>query len=179
MLPQFVQSESVNTGEELHTKGRSLNFVHSIRNGVAHVVTAEDVYEGYRIPAGSVVIPNQWAMLHDETLYPNPSTFSPERFLDAEGRIDPTVKDPAQIAFGFVRRICPGRYLALSSLYMTIASVLATFNIEKAVDADGLPITPSGEYMPSGVVISPLPFKVSIKPRSAATKAAIQDQQNV
>ncbi|KII84590.1 hypothetical protein PLICRDRAFT_179402 [Plicaturopsis crispa FD-325 SS-3] len=141
--------------------------------GIPHVVAAEDAFEGYRIPAGTIVIGNAWAMLHDETVYPNPSKFSPERFLDSEGRIDPTVKDPAHAAFGFGRRICPGRYLAMSSLYIAVASVLATLNIEKAVDADGLPITPSGDYTPNGLIVSPLDFKVSIRPRSEAAKAAI------
>ncbi|KII84599.1 hypothetical protein PLICRDRAFT_354147 [Plicaturopsis crispa FD-325 SS-3] len=118
--------------------------------GVAHLVTAEDTYNGYRIPANSIVVSNIWAMLHDETVYSNPSAFMPERFLDAHGQPDPTVKDPALAAFGFGRRVCPGRYLAMESLWITIASILATFDIGKAVDADGSPIEPSGEYTSLG-----------------------------
>ncbi|KII84574.1 hypothetical protein PLICRDRAFT_179390 [Plicaturopsis crispa FD-325 SS-3] len=139
---------------------------------VPHVVTVEDTYNGYRIPAKSIVIPNTWAMLHDETVYPNPSAFLPERFLDAEGHIDPAVKDPACAAFGFGRRVCPGRYMAMSSLWITVVSVLAVFDVGKAVDEDGSCVEPSGEYT-SGIVVAPLPFKASIKPRSEATKAAV------
>lgn len=28
--------------------------------GVPHLSEAEDVYKGYRIPAGSIIIPNSW-----------------------------------------------------------------------------------------------------------------------
>ena len=43
-------------------------------------------------------------------------------------------------------RICPGRHMAWSSLWITIASLLATMNITKAVDENGVVIEPSGEY---------------------------------
>lgn len=43
-------------------------------------------------------------MLRDPMEYPEPEKFKPERFLDKFGNIDPTVQDPAHIAFGFGRR---------------------------------------------------------------------------
>jgi cytochrome P450 len=42
-------------------------------------------------------------MLHNEHDYPEPFTFRPERYLK-EGKIDPSVKNPMEIAFGFGRR---------------------------------------------------------------------------
>lgn len=84
-------------------------------------------------------------MLHDEQLYPDPYSFSPERFLK-DGQLDPNIKDPAEIAFGFGRRICPGRYMAKSTVWIGIASILATFTIEKATDDQGLVIEPLVEY---------------------------------
>jgi len=43
-------------------------------------------------------------MLHDEDTYPDPSTFKPERFLTEGGALDPSILDPATVAFGFGRR---------------------------------------------------------------------------
>ncbi|KAF7338938.1 Cytochrome P450 [Mycena venus] len=68
-----------------------------------HRVTVEDEYRGYRIPVGSQVIGNVWAILHDETVYPNPETFNPERFL-LDGKLNPAIRDPELVAFGFGRR---------------------------------------------------------------------------
>lgn len=87
------------------------------------------------------------AMLHDPSVYSDPMTFKPERFLTAEGRLDPTAKEP-DAAFGFARRSCPGRTMANTSLFIAIASVLATFKISKAVDGHGQVIEPSGKYTP-------------------------------
>ena len=44
------------------------------------------------------------AMLHDPTVYPNPEEFVPGRFLK-DGRLNPDVRDPLGIAFGFGRRL--------------------------------------------------------------------------
>src|SRR5580658_4152704 len=69
---------------------------------------------------------------HDPKTFHNPMTFKPERFLGLEDR-DPE-PDPNTLSFGFGRRICPGRVLADTSVYLTIAQSLAVFNISKAVE---------------------------------------------
>ncbi|KAJ7486314.1 cytochrome P450 [Mycena galericulata] len=140
--------------------------------GVPHFLAIEDEYHGYRVPAGSVVIANTWAILHDEETYPDPHAFKPERFL-LDGKHNPAVKDPDCAAFGFGRRICPGRHMARSSIWFTVVSILATFNIDKALDEAGRTIEPTFEYL-SAIVSAPLPFKCSITPRSKEAVALIQ-----
>ncbi|KAJ6458411.1 cytochrome P450 [Mycena vitilis] len=110
-----------------------------------HYVAVDDEFQGYRIPARSIVLGNTWAILHDENMYPDPYLFKPERFL-LEGKLNPAVRDPETVAFGFGRRICPGKHMAASSLWITIASILSTFNITKAVDKDGKIVEPTYEY---------------------------------
>ncbi|KAJ7252511.1 cytochrome P450 [Mycena rebaudengoi] len=131
--------------------------------GVPHFVAKEDVYRGYRIPAGSIIIANIWAMLHDEVAYPDPYSFNPDRFL-INGQLNPAVRDP-EIIFGFGRRVCPGRHMAQATLWITIASLLAVFDINKAIGEDGKVLEPTYEYH-SALVTMPFPFKCSIKPRS-------------
>ncbi|KAF4599322.1 hypothetical protein EYR40_006414 [Pleurotus pulmonarius] len=142
---------------------------------IPHLSTTDDVYKGYFIPAGTMIIPNAWSMLHDENHYPDPFTFNPDRFMK-DGKLNKGVKDPAAAAFGFGRRICPGRYMAFQSVWIAIASMVATLDIKKAVDGHGNPIEPSGEHV-SALVCMPAPFKCSIKPRSASAAALIQSTE--
>ncbi|KAH9857833.1 cytochrome P450 [Lenzites betulinus] len=132
---------------------------------VPHRLTEDDVYQGYYLPKGTLVVANTWAILHDEKAYPDPSRFNPDRFLNPDGTLNPAVRDPSSAAFGFGRRICPGRHMALDSMWIAIACVLSLFEIKKAVGEDGKEITPDGEYI-RGFLIHPKPFPCVIRPRS-------------
>jgi hypothetical protein len=46
-----------------------------------------------------------------------------------------------------ISRICPGRHMATDSLWIVIASILATFDISKAIGDDGRVVEPSYEYV--------------------------------
>ncbi|KAL0958545.1 hypothetical protein HGRIS_000685 [Hohenbuehelia grisea] len=137
---------------------------------IPHFVEVEDVYKGYRIPANSTVVGNAWAMLHDERMYPDPFTFNPERWLK-DGKINPDIREPTSV-FGFGRRICPGRHMAIAQIWITAASVLASFNITKAIDEDGNVIEPTQKYH-SALICHALPFKCSILPRSRSAEDLI------
>ncbi|KAJ7484805.1 cytochrome P450, partial [Mycena galericulata] len=139
---------------------------------IPHFIAVEDEYRGWRIPAGSIVVGNAWAIVHDEVTYPDPYTFEPERFL-LNGKLNPDVQDPEGIAFGFGRRQCPGLHFARDAIWITIVSILATFDIAKALDEDGREVEPSYEF-DSRFISLPLPFRCSIRPRSEEAKALIR-----
>jgi len=139
--------------------------------GVPHCVISDDIYDGYYIPAGAMVMANAWSMLNDEEMYPDPFRFNPDRFLK-DGKLNPEIRDPRLIAFGFGRRICPGRHMAFSSLWITAASILATMNITKAIDANGNVVEPSGEY--ESMLQMPKSFECNIKSRSKQAEALIR-----
>jgi len=140
---------------------------------VPHFIEAEDEYHGYRIPAKSIVMANVWAIFHDETTYPDSHSFKPERWL-LDGKPNLAMGSPLDAAFGFGRRVCPGKQFAYSSVWITIASVLATFDITKATDENGDIIEPTYEYL-SAMVTQPLPFKCSITPRSVEAERLISE----
>ncbi|GJE96490.1 cytochrome P450 [Phanerochaete sordida] len=139
--------------------------------GVPHRSTADAEYNGYFIPRGSVVIGNIWAMLHDPAVYRDPEAFTPARFLTAAGTLNDT--PPPAEAFGFGRRICPGRHYARDLLWLTVASVLAAFKIERAIDDNGEEVAPHAEFTPR-FVSAPLPFSCRFTPRFAGAEDLIR-----
>ncbi|KAF4580754.1 hypothetical protein EYR38_003040 [Pleurotus pulmonarius] len=142
--------------------------------GAPHRLTMDDEYKGYGIPKGSTIFVNIWALLRDEEVYPDPGTFNPERFLK-DGVIDPKTLDPIP-NFGFGRRICPGRFFAMDSLAISVASILYCFDISKAKDAQRQDIEPDIQWE-GGFTRHIVPFECSIVPRSAETAKLIRDSE--
>ncbi|KAH7884301.1 cytochrome P450 [Phlebopus sp. FC_14] len=127
-----------------------------------HCNVADDVYQGYVIPKGTTIIPNLWAMAHDETKYSDPCSFNPSRFFDDNGELN---QDTVSYGFGFGRRVCIGRYLADASLWSAISHLLAAFVFR---GQDGPPVP----RFTMGVTSEPEPFKVVILPRYHGEKLA-------
>jgi len=133
-----------------------------------HAAMKDDIYDGFFIPKGAVVIPNSWAMLHDPTLYPEPDIFKPERFINTDGslRDDPNLAS----AFGFGKRICPGRHVVDATLFIVVASLLAAFNIKRGEGGGSKP----SDYTFTGTLSSrPDPFSCSFIPRDEKARELI------
>ncbi|KAJ6553092.1 cytochrome P450 [Mycena capillaripes] len=168
-LPDFNDEESLPYVSAVVKE--VLRWINPTPIAIPHFLASEDEYRGYRLPAGSIVVPNVHAILHDEAVYPDPYTFNPDRYL-LNGKLNLEMPSP-EIVFGFGRRICPGRHMASLSVWISVASILATFDITKAVGEDGKIIEPIFEYFP-GLVVQPLPFRCRIKPRSGEALHLIQ-----
>ncbi|KAJ6561166.1 cytochrome P450, partial [Mycena vulgaris] len=95
--------------------------------GVPHRITEDTIHDGWFLPKGSLVITNIWQMARDPRVYSNPTAFEPERFIAKDGK--EAELDPHALAFGFGRRICPGRVLADASIFISCVMALAVFNI--------------------------------------------------
>ncbi|EJF57201.1 cytochrome P450 [Dichomitus squalens LYAD-421 SS1] len=143
-----------------------------------HMTTEDDVFRGYFIPAGTVIMPNVSACMHDPNIYEDPYEFRPERFIH-NGRLDfSSAPDPASFVFGFGRRICPGRYFAENGLFINVASVLHVFDITPPVDDQGnvIDIVPQ---VTDGLLCYPVDCRCTIQPRSAEARALVQAAQTV
>jgi len=135
--------------------------------GLVHKLMSDDEYRGYHIPGGSTVIANLWAMSRDERIYFEPESFRPERFSPQDGG-SADLPDPRSFIFGFGRRVCPGRLMADDSLWLVMATVLVTLDIEKAQTPTGDEISPVPNYS-SGFISQPLEFPYDIRARSKAS----------
>jgi len=103
---------------------------------IPKLLREDDVYKGYHLPKGATVMENVWAVFYDPVAYPEPHIFNPERFLK-DGKLDRSVRDPDDRVFGSSRRICPGKFFANRTIFLRVATVLATFNIEPGVNEKG------------------------------------------
>jgi len=146
-----------------------------IPTGLPHRLTQaqDNIYNGYHIPAGTLVIVNVWGILHDEHRFPDPHEFRPERYLplctgQIPDRMDPSTMpvDPRAAVFGYGRRICPGAHVGQMGLWIVMAIVLSSFDIRPKIDPETKkPLLPVQEW--SGDVVSfAKQFSCEFRPRS-------------
>ncbi|GJE96484.1 cytochrome P450 [Phanerochaete sordida] len=128
-----------------------------------HKSEADDEYDGYFIPGGTVMIANVWSMLHDASAFPDPECFDPTRFLAEDGTLNSDMSFVSE-AFGFGRRICPGRHFARDFIWLAIANILAVFTVAPALDDQGGELKLTAEFTTRSMRC-PLPFKCRFIPR--------------
>ncbi|KAI0092431.1 CyP450 monooxygenase [Irpex rosettiformis] len=139
--------------------------------GVVHRLMEDDYYNGYFIPAGTLVVPFVWRMLRNPQEYSEPEKFKPERFIK-DSALNPDVLDPNSLAFGFGRRICPGRYFAMDTAFMAMASILHVFNVVPSLDKDGNQLNPIPRWI-GGHVSRPDSLHYMLYSRSGASEKLV------
>lgn len=144
--------------------------------GFPHATSKDDQYQGYLIPAGTVVLANNYSVHFDSKRHPNPEVFDPERWMDekwdisaaeAAAQKDPTRRD--HFAYGVGRRICPGIHVAENSLFLLVSRVLWGFNITNEI-VDGKKVEVDVNRYAGGGLAKPDLFKAKIEPRSEKHK---------
>lgn len=79
---------------------------------------------GYDIPAGTVLFPCTYLVHQNETLYPQPKQFRPERFLERQ------FASYEYFPFGGGHRYCIGASLALLEMKLVLATLLLNWQFE-------------------------------------------------
>ncbi|CAG8304670.1 unnamed protein product [Penicillium salamii] len=141
-----------------------------VPGGLHHAVIEDDYYLGFKIPKGTPIIPNHWSLELDETYFPGPETFEPKRWIENP--------DLPSSAFGFGRRICPGKPMARNSLSVIVARMLWAFHFDPVYD-HGEKNEVDSWSMTQGISSRPKPFQVSLVPRSLAHQEVIQYQWKI
>ncbi|XAR61940.1 hypothetical protein NMG60_11016496 [Bertholletia excelsa] len=89
--------------------------------------SADCTVGGFRIPRGTMLLVNLWAIQNDPRVWEEPGKFMPERFEGMDERKDRFKMMP----FGAGRRACPGEGLAIRVLGLVLGSLVQCFDWER------------------------------------------------
>lgn len=129
---------------------------------VPHESREECTVGGYRIPAGTMLFVNVWAIQHDPIIWADPGKFKPDRFEGIEGM----GKDGFRLMpFGSGRRGCPGENLAMRMIGLTVGSLIQCFEL-KRVGKEMVDLT-ERVWLPYGKVN---PLEAKCRPRAPMVK---------
>lgn len=96
--------------------------------GLPHKAVVDTEFMGYKIPEGTVIMTSLQATMHDPSVWENPQTFRPERFLDASGKF--CASKDLSLPFGAGHRQCPGKTFARNMLFLFSTAFLQAFNVQ-------------------------------------------------
>ncbi|KAI1611235.1 cytochrome p450 monooxygenase [Exophiala viscosa] len=156
----------------------TLRWMPTVIMGVPHSVTRDDYYNGWKIPKGATIINNVWGIHMDPERSPEPRRFNPDRFqgdhttLYESANGEPLRRD--NFNFGAGRRLCQGIHIAERSLFLGMSRILWGFNLNKALDKAGNPITPNIDDLVGGITVHPKAYPINIVPRSPERTAIIR-----
>ena len=147
--------------------------------GAPHFNKEETNYRGCRIPARSVVVANLLAIAREEAVFgQDVELFKPERWLeDVDTTGTRKLKALPLAAFGYGRRICPGRHFGRNAVWIVVAQLLWSFDIAAGrSDATGRTEQVDPLACTYGLVMRVLPFKATFKPRGQWVMDVINDR---
>ncbi|KAF9266846.1 cytochrome P450 [Marasmius fiardii PR-910] len=147
----------------MHASGIILEIIYGYRvqdNDDPYIKLADDGLAGInQVTPGTLLVDFIPMLKHIPAWFPGASfnakvglwaqDVDPDRFIKRDGRDLPP--NPELIPFGFRRRICPGRYLAIDSIWLAMAYIFTKFTILQEVDSEGKDIDPVVEYMHGGI----------------------------
>ncbi|KAJ8592745.1 cytochrome P450, partial [Rhizopogon salebrosus TDB-379] len=145
--------------------------------GVAHATSQDDVYEGYFIPKGALVVVNQWALSRDEDVFPDASRFDPNRHLTIDGQLKDHVVN--HFAFGHGRRICPGRWFAENAMWTAMVTILSVLRIDNARDPNGHKNEIKPEFVAGASTLHPKPFRCSFEILNTQREGHLREVMNL
>ena len=93
-----------------------------------------------------MVLINIYALHYNPDMWPEPTKFNPERFLDADGNLNS--KSTHFMPFSCGRRVCVGEVLAKQELNLLVASLYQRVSL---VAPPGEPVVPERSEVNSGI----------------------------
>jgi len=124
-------------------------------------------YEGHLLPSGATVVVHLWSMTHDDAIFSDPHTFNPDRYMSDGAGTEDNAMNSYSLVFGFGRRKCPGAKFAISTLWIAIATSLATMKVSAPIGPDGKRTVPAFQCE-DGNLVKIIPYDYHLEPRNEA-----------
>lgn len=128
-----------------------------------------------------MVIINVWGLHHDPVTFPDPDTFSPERYSNrtqpaSKYAVSPDYEERDHYNYGGGRRLCPGIHLAERNLFIAVAKLLWGFDFRPIRDAQGNYVEVNVDAQTAyceGILHCPIDFPCEVTPRSEKRRMTI------
>ena len=170
-IPSLARLEKLPYLTAVITEG--LRISHGTAGRLARIAPDEDlVYNGVRIPRGTTMSQSSYILHTHPATFPHPHAFHPERFLESPSKGEDKDNDyegvPATeayknlIPFGRGARMCVGMNLAWAELYLTIAVLLTSVEME-LVDTTARDVTVDAEYFIGTLPVDSKGIRVKIR----------------
>ncbi|XP_038051181.1 cytochrome P450 2J6-like [Patiria miniata] len=117
------------------TVNEVLRLTHPVPLNLLHRTTASIELAGYDIPEGTELMTPIACMNMDPGTWKEPEEFDPERFLSKDGKS--MVLPPGFLPFGTGSRMCLGKTLARSELFLFFATMMQRFTFDLPPKAPG------------------------------------------
>ncbi|KAL2088828.1 hypothetical protein ACEWY4_015727 [Coilia grayii] len=108
---------------------------------IPHCTSKDTSLNGYFIPKNTCVFINQYQVNHDPELWKDPSSFSPERFLSADGAELNKMEGEKVLIFGVGKRRCIGETIARAEVFLFLAILVQHLQFQKVLGQE-LDMTP-------------------------------------
>ncbi|KAJ6846756.1 putative isoflavone 2'-hydroxylase [Iris pallida] len=130
---------------------------------VPHESSAECTVAGYRIPRGTMLLVNAYAIHRDPKFWDEPTTFKPERF-DGDGVDGDEKMKFKNMPFGFGRRRCAGELMAMRAMGLALGALIQCFEWERVGEEEVDLAEGEGLNLPKVV-----PLEAMYRPRRVMT----------
>ncbi|KAJ8029290.1 Cytochrome P450 2U1 [Holothuria leucospilota] len=152
-MPRYSDRSKLPLVEAIISESLRLGTISAL--SLPHVAATDSELHGYKIPKGTIIIPNFHVLFTDEKKWDVPEKFAPERFLDKDGNY---VKRDDFIPFSTGRRLCIGEQLARMELFIFFTHILQKMSFSVP---DGRRTPPAEGF--DGFTHKPKAYEVLIK----------------
>lgn len=128
--------------------------------------TTDDImFKNCIIPKKTLLFMNAYAGNHDESYFPNPNLFVPERWLKQENEEEFTLKvNLTHFSFGLGSRMCIGNHLSFQEMYTLLVRLLVKFEIREPEKYPKMINNNPFELneVPNSVAIEPVDYRIKL-----------------